>query len=337
MREASGNCGFNIIQNGNQKIDLKKQGRKIRNRISCQRYSVYKGTKKDITDGNEYCRYTLHNDCKNQRSQGRKKCRRSYSSKSTNNECRCKYFFYIDYDEYGFYVEPGIGNRNHTHHTPLNRHPQGKTKNDIDDEEENLINDMAEGQAQDSQIQNIVFNKTGKLIPRTTIRQISKYTKRKIINDSDFTCMFPKKEREQLSPTEYMMKYCWAKNYNFQSLLNDPLFSSELTSETYTTEHEDPTIESILDFNDREMDKLKNKMDFGRVAMNLQEEQKYMMSFAWLNPKELHLLEVFPEVIMVDTTEKTNNEKRPLLTAGWKYSNGNTFVFLRVFMPNQQS
>ena len=334
MREASGNCGFNIIQNGNQKLDLKKQGRKIRNRISCQRYSLYKGTKKNITDQKEYQRYTLHNDRKNQRSQGRKKCRRSNSSKSTNKECR---YFFIDYDEYGFYVEPGIGNRNHTHHTPLNRHWQGKTRDDIDDDEENLINDMAEGQAQDSQIQNIVFNKTGKLIPRTTIRQISKYTKRKIINDSDFTCMFPKKEREQLSPTEYMMKYCWAKNYNFQSLLNDPLFSSELTSETYTTEHEDPTIESILDFNDREMDKLKNKMDFGRVAMNLQEEQKYMMSFAWLNPKELHLLEVFPEVIMVDTTEKTNNEKRPLLTAGWKYSNGNTFVFLRVFMPNQQS
>ena len=40
---------------------------------------------------------------------------------------------------------------------------------------------------------------------------------------------------------------------------------------------------------------------------------------------------------MVDTTKKTNNEKRPLLTAGGKDLNGNMFIFLRVFMPNQQS
>ena len=49
------------------------------------------------------------------------------------------------------------------------------------------------------------------------------------------------------------------------------------------------------------------------------------MSFAWVNPKELYILDAFPEVIMIDTTEKTNNEKRPLLTAGAKDSNGNMF------------
>jgi len=78
-------------------------------------------------------------------------------------------------------------------------------------------------------------------------------------------------------------------------------------------------------------------MDFSRIAMNLQDKQKYMMSFAWVNPKELYILDAFPEVIMIDTIEKTNNEKRPLLTAGGKDSNGNMFIFLRVFMPNQQS
>ena len=88
------------------------------------------------------------------------------------------YFFYIDYDDYGFYVEPRIGNRNHTHHSPLNRHSQGKTKSGIDDDDdENFINDMADGQAKDAQIQNSVFNKTGKLIPRYTIQQITKYKK----------------------------------------------------------------------------------------------------------------------------------------------------------------
>ena len=85
-----------------------------------------------------------------------------------------------------------------------------------------------------------------------------------------------------------------------------PFFSTDPMSETYTTENEEPITKSILDFNDREMDKLKNNINFGRVAMDLTKEQKYMMSFAWVNPKELFLLEAFPEVIMVDTTEKTN-------------------------------
>ena len=85
------------------------------------------------------------------------------------------------------------------------------------------------------------------------------------------------------------------------------------------------------------MEKLKNNVTFGRNALSLTGNEKYMMSFAWVNPKELVLLEAFPEVIMIDTTEKTNNEKRPLLTAGGKDSNGNMFLFLRVFMPNQQS
>ena len=107
---------------------------KIRNRFCCQRYSVYKGNRKDITGNYEFRRYTLRNDRKNQRSQGRKKCRRRYSSKSISRDCRCKFFFYIDFDKDGFYVEPGIGNRNHFNHSQLNKHSKGKTKDSIDDD-----------------------------------------------------------------------------------------------------------------------------------------------------------------------------------------------------------
>ena len=48
------------------------------------------------------------------------------------------------------------------------------------------------------------------------------------------------------------MTYCRSKMYNFQLLLNDPLFSSEPTSETYKNDEEDPIVESILDFNSKE-------------------------------------------------------------------------------------
>ena len=87
-------------------------------------------------------------------------------------------------------MESGLGNRCRTHHHPINQ-ATGDTNSDLlEDKEKDLIQDMVGGQAQDAQIQNIVFNKTGKLITRYTIRQITKYKKRMIVNDSDFSDMF---------------------------------------------------------------------------------------------------------------------------------------------------
>ena len=75
-----------------------------------------------------------------------------------------------------------------------------------------------------------------------------------------------------------------------------------------------------------------------RSTKNLEDNQKYMMGFAWVIPNELRLFESFANIIMVDSVEKTNNEKRPLLTVGGKDSNGKMFIFLRwifsVVMPS---
>ena len=131
--------------------------------------------------------------------------------------------------------------------------------------------------------------------------------------------------------------YCRSKNYNFQLVLNGLLFSFEPTSETYLNNKEDPMVGTILDFNTGDIKKLKDNVTFGRVVINLIEEKKYMMSFAWSNPNELSLLEAFPEVITVDTTIKINDEKRPSLTIGRKYSNGHIFIFSHLGMPNKQS
>ena len=203
-----------------------------------------------------------------------------YSGRSITTQTRCNFFFYINFDNYGFYIEPGYGNKYHSHHFPLNKASGVCGKDDLQVEENELINDMADGQAPDAQIQNVLFNKTGKLVARSTICNITKFQKRLVVNDSDFDDMFNGRRKEDLSATEYMMTYCRSKNYNFQLLLNDPMFSSEPTSETYMNIKEEPTIESILDFNQREMDSLKNNVNFGRIAMSLNSDQKYMMAFA---------------------------------------------------------
>ena len=53
-----------------------------------------------------------------------------------------------------------------------------------------------------------------------------------------------------------MKRYCRQRSCKFHILWNDPLFALEPTSETYTTENEEPMIKSILDFNNRQMYKL---------------------------------------------------------------------------------
>ena len=52
------------------------------------------------------------------------------------------------------------------------------------------------------------------------------------------------------------------------------------------SQNEEPTVESILDFNKQEMDSLKNNVNFGRIAMNLQEEQKYQPYREHKKPEE---------------------------------------------------
>ena len=60
-------------------------------------------------------------------------------------------------------------------------------------------------------------------------------------------------------------------------------------------------------------------MEFRRVSLNLDKNQTQMMSFVWINAKEVHLLVIFPGVMMVDTTEKS--EKIPLWTTSRKDPN----------------
>lgn len=134
-----------------------------------------------------------------------------------------------------------------------------------------------------------------------------------------------------------MVKYCQSKGYYFQLLINHLIFSSTPISETHHNHHYPPIIEVIQDFTDTELITMKENINKGRQAKKLLPHHKYMMGFCWMLPDELTLLEAFSHVIFVDITEKTNNKKCPLLIAGFKDSNGNTIIFYRCFIPNQQA
>ena len=56
LRDACGNCAFSIVQNGNQKLCLKRSGLSIRNRFSCQKYMIHKGTVRDLIGNQDFRR-----------------------------------------------------------------------------------------------------------------------------------------------------------------------------------------------------------------------------------------------------------------------------------------
>ena len=80
----------------------------------------------------------------------------------------------------------------------------------------------------------------------------------------------------------------------FQLLLTEHFLSSEPKSETYTkNDKEDSVIDPILDFDEREIHRIRNKMEFDTLVLNLTITQMYMISFGCVNPNELYLKDVF--------------------------------------------
>jgi hypothetical protein len=82
---------------------------------------------------------------------------------------------------------------------------------------------------------------------------------------------------------------------------------------------------------------LKRDTETQRQTYKLDSNQRLLVGLAWIYVGELRLFRLFPKVFHVDATSHTNNEKRLLLTFSGRTSEGQTFVFLRVFLPNQKA
>ncbi len=74
-----------------------------------------------------------------------------------------------------------------------------------------------------------------------------------------------------------------------------------------------------------------------RRLYNMGANERLLVGLGWIYKDELRLFRLFPKVFHVDATSHTNNEKRLLLTFTGRTSEGQTFIFLRVFLPNQKA
>ena len=70
---------------------------------------------------------------------------------------------------------------------------------------------------------------------------------------------------------------------------------------------------------------------------NMLANQHLLVGLAWIFVGEQRLFQLFLNMMHGDATSHTNNEKRILLTFSGCKSEGQTFIFLRVFLPNQKA
>jgi hypothetical protein len=71
-----------------------------------------------------------------------------------------------------------------------------------------------------------------------------------------------------------------------------------------------------------------------RKSLSLHDGQDILLAFAWVTSHEAQMAYKFPELFVMDVTEKTNVEKRGLFVVTGVDGNNKIFVALHCFMPN---
>ena len=114
--------------------------------------------------------------------------------------------------------------------------------------------------------------------------------------------------------------------------------TNESTKDFNVVERSDNNEESTKDLPMVEGDNALNETST-RARVLLQElridVERVLLGAAWVDEDGYQQFLQFPEVFFVDATHKTNNEGPPLLLIYGRDFNGNAFIIVRVYMPNE--
>lgn len=97
-------------------------------------------------------------------------------------------------------------------------------------------------------------------------------------------------------------------------------------------DNDSPTIPTILE--DQAPLDLADKC---RQDFEATDDQDIVLSLVWATPKMRQAFRAYPEVLFIDGTHKTNNEKYPLFTVGIRDADFKVNVVLRAFCPNERA
>ena len=235
----------------------------------------------------------------------------------------------MHFDDNGFFVVPGFGNTTHSFHPKHSSLKCYLPPRLLDEVNKTFLTDMSTGSASDSIIRNVLYIKTGSLMTEQNVNWMKQNTKEILENDIQI------KEKD-ISPSDSMIINCERKGYDYMVLCQDPLNGSMPVSQTFSGITGQTSEDNITDLTEQEEKSMHQFIMEGRASLGLLDCHKYMIYFAWVSQSDKENFNLFPEVITVDTVAGTNNEGRPLLIMGGKYSNGKMFIFLRAYLPYEK-
>jgi hypothetical protein len=73
-----------------------------------------------------------------------------------------------------------------------------------------------------------------------------------------------------------------------------------------------------------------------RIATESDDDQDIVLSLIWTMSQGQRIFQAYPEIVFVDGTHKTNNEKFTLFTVGVRDENFKMYIVLRAFCPNER-
>ena len=78
------------------------------------------------------------------------------------------------------------------------------------------------------------------------------------------------------------------------------------------------------------------EIDEWRKLLQLSDETKLLVSFAWCHDDQLRLVKMFPEFLSCDTTFGVSKEQRNLFLFAGIDNNNNAFAAMQCFMPSKE-
>ena len=319
--------GCTIISNGGTNVKLISDTKHYR-MFKCSHGIKYQGDLKK-RQSMKYRNVSYSNDRRNNRSKGKTLPRRSQTCKPCSSTEKCPFSLQISFDVNGFYVVNGKGNHHHVGHPFIKDSSAIHSARHLSDEEKEIAASIINSDASHGVVKNVINTRTGLCLTVHNVAYLSnmlsdlklspdckdlsnadnliKYLKH---NKYDFLCMSSKNRKDKSGPILSTDNNIPSRNIFTHSEYVLP--PDEYADATYFSKHH-------------------------REKMKLSHHQNLLISVAWVIPSEREYFSRFPQVLFIDATAQTNNERRPLLLICGKDAKGKMFPVLRAFLPNERA
>jgi hypothetical protein len=294
--------------------------------------------------------YSLSHDRNNQRKNGKSMEKKTYTDYPTLEEATCPVKLVLSIDNSCLFLKGGCGNAAHKGHEPINAEYATTSSRFVPPEVIAFAKQCAEAKMRPG--------KTGKLIE---LEHGIKLTRRQVAQHQGLSkhvfVSLKKRQQMEATPFDYsdfdkIMESFKDNNVTYVALFHRQ-GGSELElgkaaqaanearmkarKQSLWVEHgsAESTTTDQLEVDDSD-DMMKYSAET-RVALNASDDQDVLIALIWALPEGKRLFRAFPEVLLVDGTHKTNNERKPLLTMGLKDGMGKFHVCLRVWAPNERA